>query len=308
MADILITHGIPAEGFSPLASHHILIPPPLSAFTEAELCTHIASAQAVVACGKLSGHVIRAGKNLKIIANYGAGYDGVDIAAAAECGIPVTNIPDSVTQDTAELALGLIISVSRRIGEMNLRLRHEAPDSLFGMGRHMGRSLRGQVLGLIGCGRIGQRVAELAQALGMHVIIHDPARTDSVPLEAVLGQADILSLHCPANAQTRQLINDSAFARMKRGSLLINTARGAVVDYPALIKALDAGILSGAGLDVYPDEPHIPKELLAYPSVVCTPHIGANTELTRYEMALACSRQILNALNGKRPCNIINGL
>lgn len=308
MPVILITHGVPAEGFCALQNCRLLIPSPLQAFTEAELIKHIENADAVVACSKLPGHIIRAGKKLKIIANYGAGYDGVDIKAAAECGVPVTNIPDTVTQDTAELAVGLMLSVSRRIGEMNLRLRRENAESLFGMGRHVGRSLRGQTLGIVGYGRIGRQTAALAKALGMHIIFHDPAQSQSLPLPEVLQKADILSLHCPANAHTRHLINAAAFAQIRRGAILINTARGAVVDYDALLQALHQGILSGAGLDVYPDEPHIPAALLQRENVVCTPHIGTNTVETRFAMAQACAQQILDVFAGKRPQNIVNGL
>lgn len=308
MAIILITHGVPAAGFNALKAHELIIPAPLEAFTEDELTQRIAAADAVVACGKLPGSVIRAGKNLKIIANYGAGYDSVDISAAAELGIPVTNIPDTVTRDTAELAVGLMLAVSRRIGEMTLRLRREAPETLFGMGRYMGRSLRGQVLGVIGYGRIGRQTAALAQALGMQVIYHDPAQMQSLPLAEVLQRADIVTLHCPANAHTRHLIDAAAFAQMKHGALLINTARGAVIDYDALLDALKNGTLAGVGLDVYPDEPHIPAEILAHANVVCTPHIGTNTEQTRFEMAQACAQQILDVLDGKHPTNIVNGL
>jgi len=308
MAVILITHGVPAEGFAALNAHELIIPAPLKAFTEEELCAHIAAADAVVACGKLPEIVISAGKKLKIIANYGAGYDGVDVRTAAECGIPVTNIPDIVTADTAELAVGLMLGVSRRIGEMQLRLRQEAPETLFGMGLNMGRSLRGQVLGVIGCGRIGRRVMQLAQALGMQVICHDPALPCSLPFEQLLAQADIVSLHCPLTEETRGLMDARAFSLMKPGAMLINTSRGAVVDHKALTDALDAGILMGAGLDVYPDEPHIPKALLARDNILCTPHIGTNTSQTRFEMAQAVSRQILAALDGKRPENIVNGL
>lgn len=308
MATILITHGVPAAGFEALKEHRLLIPAPLKAFTESELLSLIPQADAVVAGRKLPGHVIRAGKKLRIIANYGAGYDGVDVMAAAECGVPVTNIPDSVTQDTAELAIGLMLSVSRRIGEMNLRLRHEAPETLFGMGLHMGRSLHGQILGVIGYGRIGQKTAQLAQALGMRVIFHDPAVPGSHDLPILLQTADIISLHCPLNEATRHIINHDALARMKKDAILINTARGGVVDYAALTEALSDGTLAGAGLDVYPDEPHIPAGLLMLNNVVCTPHIGTNTEQTRYQMAQACAQQILDALQGKRPPNIVNGL
>lgn len=314
MAKILVTHGVPAEGFAALAGHTVIIPAPLAAYSMEELTELIADADAVVAGGKLPGDVIRQGKKLRIIANYGAGYDGVDVAAAAECGVPVTNIPDTVTQDTAELAIGLMLAVSRRIGEMNLRLRSTDSRELFGMGRHMGRSLRGQTLGIVGCGRIGSRTAQIARAMGMRVIgfsrhgVPEGAAENAPSLEALLQQADVVSLHCPLTAETRGLIGEEAFRLMKPGAILINTARGAVVDTDALLRALESGRLSGAGLDVYPNEPEIPQALLMHENVVCTPHIGTNTVQTRNEMAAACSAQILDALAGKRPANIVNGL
>ena len=313
MATILITHGIPAAGLEALSGHEIIIPAPLSAFTVDELTGLIPAADAVIAGGKLPGEVIRAGKNLRIIANYGAGYDGVDVAAAADCGVPVTNIPDTVTDATAELAIGLMLAVSRRIGEMNLRLRREASDTLFGMGRYMGSTLKGRTLGIIGCGRIGSRTAENARALGMRVIAHSrhpvPAHVaENADLPTLLATADVISLHCPATPETRHLLDAAAFAAMKDGAILINTARGAVIDHAALADALRSGKLAGAGLDVYPAEPVIPAELLAMDNVVCTPHIGANTAQTRADMAAACARQILDALAGRRPENIVNGL
>lgn len=313
MATILVTHGIPTAGLEALSGHEISIPAPLAAYSMAELRVLIPEADAVIAGGKLPGELIRAGKKLKIIANYGAGYDGVDVAAAAECGIPVTNIPWTVTNATAELTIGLMLAVSRRIGEMNLRLRREDSASLFGMGRFMGDTLQGRTLGIIGCGRIGTRVAEVARVLGMRVIGVNrhgiPAEVaESCDLPTLLATADVISLHCPATPETRHLMNAAAFAAMKDGAMLINTARGAVVDHAALVSALQSGKLAGAGLDVYPDEPHIPAELLAMENVVCTPHIGANTAQTRADMAAACAKQILDALAGKRPESIVNGL
>lgn len=313
MATILITHGIPTAGLEALSGHEILIPAPLTAYTMDELTALIPRADAVIAGGKLPGDVIRAGKKLRIIANYGAGYDGVDIAAAAQCGVPVTNIPETVTDATAELAIGLMLAVSRRIGEMNLRLRHEDSASLFGMGRYMGSTLRGRTLGIIGCGRIGSRVAEMAKALGMRVLAYSrrgvPAHiAENADLQTLLATADVVSLHCPATPETRHLMNAAAFSQMKDGAILINTARGAVVDHDALAEALRSGKFSGAGLDVFPEEPHIPAELLTMDNVVCTPHIGSNTAQTRADMAAACARQILDALAGKRPENIVNGI
>lgn len=313
MATILITHGIPTAGLERLSGHEIIIPAPLTAFTMEELMALIPRADAVIAGGKLPGDVIRTGERLRIIANYGAGYDGVDIAAAAACGVPVTNIPETVTDATAELAIGLMLAVSRRIGEMNLRLRREDSTNLFGMGRYMGNTLRGRTLGIIGCGRIGGRVAEMAKALGMRVLAYSrrpvPAHVaEYTDLPTLLAKADVISLHCPSTPETRHLLDAAAFAQMKDGALLINTARGAVVDHDALADALRSGKLAGAGLDVFPEEPRIPAELLAMDNVVCTPHVGSNTAQTRADMAAACARQILDALTGKRPENIVNGI
>lgn len=313
MATILITHGIPTAGLEVLSGHEIIMPAPLGAYSMEELRALIPQAAAVIAGGKLPADVIRAGKKLRIIANYGAGYDGVDVAVAAECGIPVTNIPDTVTDSTAELAIGLMLAVSRRIGEMNLRLRKEDSANLFGMGRYMGNTLKGRTLGIIGCGRIGSRVAEIAKALGMRVIAHSrhavPADiAENCSLDALLSSADVISLHCPATPETHQLLDAAAFSAMKDGAIVINTARGAVIDHAAMTDALQSGKLAGVGLDVYPAEPSIPAALLAMDNVVCTPHVGANTAQTRADMAAACARQIMDALTGKRPANIVNGI
>lgn len=313
MAKIIVTHGLPAEGFDLLSGHEILIPPPLSAFTHAEMLTLITDADAVVAGGAMPADLIEAAQNLKIIANYGAGYDKVDVTAAARRGIPVTNIPEAVTDVTAELAVALMLSVARRVGEMNLRTRREDPSALFGMGRHMGTTLRGRTLGILGCGRIGSRVAEVAKSLGMRVIAHnrrgvDPAIATPVDFDTLLAASDVLTLHCPLTAETRNIIDRAAIARMKPGAILINTARGAVIDNEALAEAVATGHLSGAGLDVFPDEPTIPPCLIAQERIVLTPHVGSNTYEDRCEMARACSRQILDVLAGKRPVNIVNGL
>ena len=288
MATILVTHGIPAEGFSLLSGEKIVIPKPLMQFSMDELAALIPTADAVVACGALPGEIIRRGTKLRIIAGYGAGYDGVDVRAAAERGIPVTNLPDTVTDSTAELAIGLMLAVSRRIGENSLRAREEAPENLFGMGKNMGRSLRGQTLGLLGCGRIGKRTAEIAAALGMRCIGY--------------------SRHGVNHPQVESMTLPELLARMKQGSILINTARGAIVDCDALADTLESGHLRGAGLDVYPDEPHIPPRLIMLPQVVLTPHIGTNTQETRQRMAEGCARQIADALAGKRPAHVVNGI
>lgn len=287
MATIVITHGIPAEGFHALQAHRLIMPEPLQAFSMAELAELLSTADAVVAGGPLPGEVIRKAKNLKIIANYGAGYDRVDVAAAKECGIPVTNIPEAVVESTAELAFGLLLAVTRRIGELNMRLRQEVPSTLFGMGRNMGHNLAGKKLGIIGLGHIGSRVAAMAQAFGMKV---EGINRHNCPdwrqgVTNLLRTSDVISLHCPLTEETKGLLNAEAFATMKAGSILINTSRGAVVDSEALADALNSGHLAGAGVDVYPEEPQIPACLLQAKNLVLTPHVGTNTVEARCLMA-----------------------
>ena len=313
MAKIIVTHGLPKEGFDLLKEHEVVIPPMLQAFTMEELKALMADADAVVAGGAMPAEVIEAAGKLRVIANYGAGYDKVDIAAAAARGIPVTNIPEAVTDVTAEIAIALMLAVARRVGEMNLRARREEPSGLFGMGRDMGMTLRGKTLGISGCGRIGGRVAEIARVLGMRVLGYsrrgaDPAVAEPVSFDELIARSDVLSLHCPLTEETRGVISREVLARMKPGAILINTARGAVVDNDALAEAVASGHLAGAGLDVFPEEPQIPARLLEQERIVVTPHVGSNTYEDRCAMARACCEQILDVLAGKRPRNIVNGL
>lgn len=313
MATILITHGIPDTGIDLLAAHRVIMPEPLKAFSREKMLRLIPDADAVLAAGSLDAEIIRAGKKLKVIANYGAGYDQVDVAAAAQMGIPVCNIPDTVTEATAELAIGLMLATNRRIAELNMRLRQQGSEDMFGMGKRMGRGLRGQTLGIIGMGRIGCKTAEVAQALGMQVLgcsRHAGGQQPfaMVTLAELLAQSDVVSIHCPLTEETRGMVDGAFMARMKPGAILINTARGAIVDHDALADALESGHLFAAGLDVYPQEPQIPQRLLRLPQCVLTPHIGANTADTREAMLRANCQQILDALAGKRPAHIVNGL
>ena len=311
MATILVTHGIPAEGFSLLSGEKIVIPKPLMQFSMDELAALIPAADAVVACGALPGEIIRRGTKLRIIANYGAGYDGVDVRAAAECGIPVTNLPDTVTDSTAELAIGLMLAVSRRIGENSLRAREEAPENLFGMGKNMGRSLRGQTLGLLGCGRIGKRTAEIAAALGMRCIGYsrhgvNHSQVESVTLPELLAQSDVVSLHCPQTAGNARMIDAGALAQMKDGAILLNTARGGLLDEQAVADALRSGKLLAAGMDVVSAEPiRADNPLLTAPNCFLTPHIAWAPLETRRRLQ-AISAENLRAFLAGKPQNVVN--
>lgn len=313
MATILVNYGLPDGGLELLEGHKVLMPEKMKTFSHDEVMALLPECDAVLAASRFDAEMIAAAPKLKIIANYGAGYDAIDWKEAAAHGVPVTNIPATVTEATAETAFALMLAVYRRVGEMNLRMRLEQPESLFGLGRDMGFNLRGQTLGIFGAGRIGSCMAGMAKAFGMHVIGYsrrgaDPAVMEPVSFDELIERSDVLSLHCPLQDSTRGIISREVINRMKPGAVLINTARGAVVDTDALCDAVESGRLFGASLDVYPDEPHVPQRLLGLKRVVLTPHLGSNTMQTRRIMAEACSRQILDALEGKRPENIVNGL
>lgn len=228
-----------------------------------------------------------AGERLGLIANFGAGTEHIDLAAAAKRKIMVTNTPGVFTDDTADIAMAGIIGVPRRIREGTQLVRRGewtgwAPSGL------LGRKLSGKVLGIVGMGRIGQAVAHRARAFGLETAYYSrkrlPEAAESmfgarfVPaLDDLVAEADILTLHCPLSEETRGVLDTRRFGLMKPGSCVINTARGELIDQEALIAALQSGHLAGAGLDVYPDEPNVDRRLLDHPNVMTLPHIGSAT-------------------------------
>jgi glyoxylate reductase len=242
----------------------------------------------------------RAGPGLKIVANYAVGLDNVDLDAARERGIVVTNTPDVLTRATAEHALALLLALVRRVAEGDRFLRRgEAwriePTFM------LGRGLEGRTLGIVGAGRIGSELARLATALGMRVVT--AGRGD--PLDAVLA-ADAVSLHCPLTHETRHLIREETLRRMKPDAVLVNTSRGAVVDEAALVRALRDGTIAGAALDVFEDEPAVHPGLLELENVVLTPHIGSATSEAREAMGMLCVEALRAVLlDGRRPPNAV---
>ena len=226
----------------------------------------------------LTRTVLESAPSLKVLARCGIGMDSVDLVAAKEFGIAVSNTPDAPSAAVAELTIGLILSALRQIPQADRALRGGEWKA------RMGNMFRGKTLGLIGGGRIGQKVAELAVAFGADVIVHDPfLKTCSHPLvsmDVLLQQSDILSLHIPGGDETYHVINQAALAQMKSSALLINAGRGGLVDEKALAEALRAGELAGAALDVYEDEPYS-GELLALDNVVLTAHMGSYAKETR---------------------------
>ncbi len=230
----------------------------------------------------------------RILANFGVGYNNIDIEAARARGLRVTNTPDVLTDDTADLAITLLLMIARRAGEGERQVRSGAWTGW--RPTHMlGTRVRGKTLGLVGMGRIARAVAQRArQGLGMRIIFFDPyvAAADAAALgaeareslEALLKEADFVSLHCPATPETRHLIDSVRLARMKPTAFLVNTARGDVVDEAALAEALRAGTIAGAGLDVYEQEPRVTPALLEMENVVLLPHLGSATRETREAM------------------------
>jgi len=233
----------------------------------------------------------------KIISNFGVGFNNIDIQAAKARGLTVTNTPDVLTDDTADIAVTLLLMVARRAGEGERHVRSQAWTGW--RPTHMlGTKVSGKTLGLIGMGRIAKAVARRAHhGFGMKVVFHDPyppkpeeakslGAEPRESIDAVLAEADFVSMHCPATPETRHLMNAQRLGQMKKGAFLINTARGDVVDEAALATALKQGTIAGAGLDVFEKEPTVTADLLTLENVVLFPHLGSATTETRVAMGM----------------------
>ena len=255
--------------------------------------------------------IANAGPDLRLIASFGAGTDHIDLPAAAARGIIVTNTPGALTDDTADIAMEMIIGLPRRVREgIALVRRGEwtgwTPTALLGV------SLAGRTLGIVGMGRIGQAVAHRARAFGLAIAYHNRTQLPDAAerahgarfvaaLDDLVAQADILTLHCPANADSRHLLDPRRIALMKPGACVINTARAELIDQDALIVALESGRLGGAGLDVYPGEPEVDPRLLRIPNVMTLPHIASATSDARAESGHKVIANIRAWTDGHRP-------
>jgi lactate dehydrogenase-like 2-hydroxyacid dehydrogenase len=246
---------------------------------------------------RIDGEVIGGGDRVRLIANYGVGFDHIDIAAAKAKGIAVSNTPGVLTDATADIAMTLLLMAARRAGEGERELR-SGQWSGWRPTHLVGSALKGKVLGLVGMGRIALATARRAKhGFGMRIAYygrHECEPAVAAELEAefhrelhgLLGAADFVSLHVPGGAETANLIDSAALAAMKPGAYLINTARGGIVDHGALAEALRSGRLAGAGLDVYPQEPHVPEALLGLENAVLLPHLGSANAETRIAMGM----------------------
>jgi glyoxylate reductase len=263
----------------------------------------VASADAVVCLltERVDRAALEAGArgSLRVVANVAVGYDNVDVAAAEELGIAVTNTPGVLDESTADLAFALALMARRGTGAAERSLR---AGEWRGWTMHdfLGHDVHGAMMGIVGWGRIGRAVGRRAEAFGMEVL-----HTRETPLDELLRRSDVVSLHVPLTASTRHLIDAAALATMKPTAVLVNTSRGAVVDEAALAEALHAGTIFGAGLDVFEHEPAVHPRLLTAPGAVLLPHIGSATVATRTAMARMAASSVLAVLAGRRPDNLV---
>jgi glyoxylate reductase len=245
---------------------------------------------------RVDGAVVDAGRDLRIVANIAVGYDNIDVAALKSRGVAITNTPDVLTEATAELTWGLILTAARRIGEGE-RLVRRGDWKGWALDFMLGMELRGKQLGIIGRGRIGRAVAAKAPAFGMTAVF---AKHD-MSLDELLVSSDVLSIHTPAIPETRHLLDRRALARMKRSAILVNTARGSIVDEDALVWALQERLIAAAALDVYEKEPAVHPALRTMENVVLAPHLGSATRETRTAMADLAVSNVLAVLDGRPP-------
>lgn len=307
---LYLARTLPDPVMAVIREQFILTAPPADAPpSRSEILAGIRDAQAVICTlnERFDRDLLAAAPALRVIANYAVGYNNIDVEAAKARGIIVTNTPDVLTNATADLTWALILAVARRVVEGDRLIREHrwtgwSPFQLLGI------ELSGKALGIIGLGRIGQAVASRAACFDMRVLYWTRSERSlpptaaswrRVPFEDLLRQSDVLSLHVPLTPETTHLIDEKALQLMKPTAVLINAARGPVVDEAALVRALREGRLAGAGLDVYEREPEVHPGLRELPQVVLLPHLGSATTETRIKMGLMCVENVLAVLEGK---------
>jgi glyoxylate reductase len=258
----------------------------------------------------IDGSVLDRHPSLRVISNFAVGYDNVDVAAADRRGVAVTNTPGVLDDATADLTMALILAATRRLAEGD-RLVRSGRDWNWGMGFMLGSSLQGRLLGIVGLGGIGKWVAQRARAFGMEIAYHQrspaPAEVEAalgarrLPLDELFATADVISLHCPLTPETHHLIGAAELEAMKPSAVIVNAARGPIVDEAALAEALAEGRIAAAGLDVYEHEPRVEPRLLELDNVVLSPHLGSATVETRTAMAELAARNAISVLSGQGP-------
>ncbi|HEX8953997.1 MAG TPA: D-glycerate dehydrogenase [Polyangia bacterium] len=319
MAKVVVAARLPGRIDEILAGHEVVWPAAgQSELPRAELVAALRDAAGLLALLKtrVDDALVDGAPALRVIANYAVGYDNIDLAATARRGIVVTNTPGVLTDATADLTVALMLAAARRLGEGAAMIREGRwhgwePEQLPAL------DLDGAQLGVVGLGRIGQAVARRARGFGVRVV-YAQARPAAPEVEAALGArrvgvdelvatSDIVTLHCPLTPATHHLMNAARIAAMKPRAVLVNTARGPIVDEAALAAALARGHLLGVGLDVFEDEPRVHPALVANARVALTPHLGSSTPATRAAMAELAARSIAEVLAGRRPANVVGG-
>ena len=313
---ILVTYQIPKAGLKDLERHFDVYYPEslILHFSEMEKMIDDYDGIITVFGHLLPPEIIKKAKKLKIISNFGAGVDNIPVGLATEKGILVTNTPDAVTESTAELAISVIMAALRRIPECDRKIREGIIK--WGIMENLGRNMFGKTLGIVGMGKIGKATAARAIALGMSIVYNNRNRlsrseenkykADYLPMDTLLDRADVVSLHIPLTDETRHLIGYDELKKMKPDAWLVNTARGAVVDEQALIKALQNKLIAGAALDVFEHEPDIPDEFLTMENVVLLPHVGTATMEARIAIARSASENIIDFFSGQKPKYMVN--
>ncbi len=313
MAKVLVSAELPGPALGLLRAHHeVEVGPEPTGLGHAGLLARIGDASAVITrvSDRIDAAVLDAAPSLKIVANCAVGVDNIDLAGCRRRGILVTNTPDVLTAATADLTFALILAACRRVAEGD-RLVRSGGWRGFSLTERLGVRVSGAALGIVGIGRIGRAVAERARGFSMRVRYTQRRRADAAvesalgathaDLDELLGTSDIVCLCCPLNDSTRGLMSRERIAQMKRGAVLINTARGACVDSLAVAEALRSGQLFAAGLDAFPDEPTVEPELLACENAVLTPHIGSADRPTREGMASLAAESVIDVLAGRAP-------
>ncbi|MFQ5397985.1 MAG: 2-hydroxyacid dehydrogenase [Anaerolineae bacterium] len=283
-----------------------------------EMQTRVTGAEAIICLltDKIDARVMDAAPHLKIIANVAVGYDNIDVTAATERGIIVTNTPGVLTECTADLAFALLLAVARRLVEADAYMRAGKFTGWELFQPHLGVDVYGKTLGIVGMGRIGTAVARRAAlGFGMKVLYTSNGRKETaerelgarfVSFDELLRRSDFVSIHTPLTPQTRHLFTLAEFRQMQRHAILINTARGPIVKEADLVQALEQGLIGGAGLDVFEEEPKAHPGLAALPNMVMVPHIGSATMETRRRMAIMAAENAVAVLAGNDPLNPVN--
>ena len=308
---VLVTHEkLAPEAIQMLHDNDIdvIFSPPYTPSDElAEKVRHFDIDGLIIRQGKITAEVIAASPKLKVIAKHGVGVDNVDLRAATELGIPVVRATGSNARAVAEMTISLAVSLLKELPHLDNSIK----TGQWLKPSFVGRDMKGSVLGLVGFGSIGREVATMARSLGFHVLAYDPHGRAAIQaydagiersLDALLAESDVVSLHCPLTNETREMISRPQLERMKPGSILINTARGGLVNEADLCAALHSGHLGGAGLDSFAQEPPNPDNpLWRAPNLVVTPHVAGVTRGATREMAVMAAQQVIDILNGGTP-------